>query len=80
MYPLLVATRELHARGTAHMMGRAAGMQVKHRASVRVHGGRRSAAIPHIDHFRTICYAFETAVATISLGLGLTVDTSSHEP
>ena len=54
MYPLLVATRELHAFRTAHhfrtahMMGRAEGMQLKHRSSVRVHGGRRSAAIPWI--------------------------------
>ena len=49
MYPLLVATRELHAFRTAHMMGRAEGMQLKHRASVRVHGGRVCAAIPWID-------------------------------
>ena len=46
MYPLLVATRELHAFRTAHMMVRAEGMQLKHRSSVRVHGGRRKCGHP----------------------------------
>ena len=46
MYPLLVATRELHAFRTAHMMVRAEGMQLKHRSKTPGPGAADSAAIP----------------------------------
>ena len=58
MYPLFVATVVVHGLGTAHMMGRAQTMQLKHRSSVRVHGGRGSAAIPHGLGNPTFCNGF----------------------
>ena len=39
MYPLFVATAVVLAAGTHHLVVSAGGMQLKHRSSVRVHGG-----------------------------------------
>ena len=49
MYPLFVATAVVLAAGTHHLVVSAGGMQLKHRSSVRVHGGRRQPENP-LDH------------------------------
>ena len=46
MYPLFVATAVVLAAGTHHPVVSAGGMQLKHRSSVRVHGGMLLPSIP----------------------------------
>ena len=46
MYPLFVATAAVLAARTQHRVLSAGGMQLKHRASERVHGGMLLPSIP----------------------------------
>ena len=46
MYPLFVATAAVLAARTQHRVLSAGGMQLKHRASERVHGGGLQPKIP----------------------------------
>ena len=62
-----VATRELHAFRTAHMMVRAEGMQLKHRSKTPGPGAADSAAIPWIDQNQTFCNRFEPEGIATSL-------------
>ena len=65
MYPLFVATRG-DAVAARRVMSSVRPLRL---VRCRLHPGSRrppEVGIPHIDHFRTICYAFVPAVVTIS--------------